>query len=529
MKITGISKGFFLFSVFYFGTLILLKPWEALFSDQFLKYHQAYSMFQSGFSTENLIYPSLDLDPKYGYFLWKAPMVFQIGDRMIGQYPIFLTLLIAPFLVFGWVPIVSILMGIFNLISAFILRRFWDLSWFWLVFTFFGTYIFLMGPELSEHPPLLLLELLGLTFFYKTEDKISNKLIGGIALGLGVWLRLEVLIFFVVFWTAGWIAFGKDWWKKSFWFSVSFSVVVLLLFLFHTLDYQHPIGPRYFQNFNTGEDQGTVLSRAFTILIGTYSMPGLLVYLPILLPLLYFFVKRFKEGKIQASFFHLGISAYVFVILIAFLAPNDGVSNWGPRYVGLALIPFVLVLKDITEVSEWKLGISGKNLAFSILLFYSFGMTLAGFVNYQRSSKEIRAIRSIYVDSQATSLLFLDDVLCGSIGPSYFQKRVLCIHNETSGQGMDHIVSFLSKKHPGEKVGFISYSDAVVEYAAKLPESDNVLMHKYRMKVLAEAEIRPVWMELFSHAWKEKEVKTKGLWEYREYEIPKEQNGILRK
>ncbi|WP_246048602.1 LA_3751/LA_3752 family putative glycosyltransferase [Leptospira sarikeiensis] len=519
---TGISKGSFIFCTIYFAILVLLKPWESLFSDQFLKYHQAYSMFQSGFSTESLIYPSFDIDPKYDYFLWKAPMVFQMGERMIGQYPIFLTLLISPFLVFHWIPIVSVLMAVFNLISAFILRKYWGLSWFWILFTFFGTYIFLMGPELSEHPPLLLLELLAFTFFYKGENRSLNNILGGIALGMGVWLRLEVLIFFFVFWSGGWIVYGKDWWKRSFWFSFSFSVVVLLLLVFHTLDYHHPIGPRYFQNFNTGEDQGTVLSRAFTILIGSYSMPGLLLYLPILVPLLYFFRKKIRNRSLEASYYHLGLVAYAFILLIAFLAPNDGVSNWGPRYVGLALIPFVLVLKQVSEGSGWKLGISGPNLAFTTFILYSFGMTLAGFAFYQRTSKEMRSIRSVYADSKANHLLFLDDMLCGSVGPSYFEKRVLCVHNESSTEGIGSLVSKLSEKFPGEKVGFISYSDAVKEYAAKLPESDNSLMNQYRKKVLAEAEIRPVWLDRMEKNWKTGEVKTKGLWEYREFEIPKE-------
>ncbi|TGK62282.1 hypothetical protein EHQ27_14690 [Leptospira wolffii] len=527
MKTLTIEKSFLLFCVLYFAALIFIKPWESIFSDQLLKFHQSYSMLKSGFSSENLIYPSLDIDPNYDYFLWKAPMVFRIGERMIGQYPIFLTLLVAPVLVFGWIPIVSIYLGTMNLISAYILKRFWNLSFFWILFAFFGTYIFLMGPELSEHPPLLLLELSGLTFFFRSRENRLNGSIAGLLLGIGVWLRLELIVFYALFWGAGWVVYGKDWWKKSFWTSIAFSATVLALLLFHTLDYQHPIGPRYFQNFNTGKNEGTVWERAFNILLGEYSMPGLLLCLPVLIPLLILLLDKGLRQRIRREFLHLAIVAYSFCLLIAFLAPNDGVSNWGPRYVGLALFPFVLTLHEIWTVSGWKWKESKTNIIFSIFIIYSFVMTVAGVVQYKKTAKEMRSIRSLYHSNEyrtsgVSTYLFLDEMLCGSSGQIYFQKRVLCVQDESDGAKMDRLLGEISKEEKGTKVAFISYGDGIKEYAAKLPKTDHRAMNEYREKVLSEAERKPLWLDRMNRLWKQGEIEKKGLWEYREYEIPEE-------
>ncbi len=521
MNTKKLDKPFIFFSIIYLGLLAYLKPWDSLFSDQLLKFHQAYSMLHSGFLSENLIYPSLDLDPNYNYFLWRAPMVFQIGERMIGQYPIFLTLLIAPILTFGWIPLISIYMGVINLASAFILRKYWNFSLFWIVFAFFGTYIFLMGPELSEHPPLLFLELSALTLFYKAKDNIRNKCFAGVLLGLGVWLRLEVIVFYFLFWASGWFVYGKSWWKRSFGISFVFSLTVLLLLLFHTLDYNHPIGPRFFQNFNTGKDEGSVWHRAYMILIGKYSMPGLILYLPVLVPLLILYLNKNYRNKLEAGFLHLAITSYSFCVLIAFLAPNDGVSNWGPRYVGLGLFPFVLVLREIWTSLDWKIKSSKLNSVFSILVLYSFVMTVAGFVYYKRTTKEMNSIRSVYSNYEADTYLFLDDMLCGSVGLAYFQKKVLCIQSETSSLEIQNLLGKISRK-TGGTVGFISYGDNIKEYASKLPETENRGMMEYRKKVLEEAEMRPIWLENMEKVWKLKQIKPKGIWEYREYEIPKQ-------
>lgn len=522
MNLKKIKAPFLLFSLFYFFVLVFIKPWEALFSDQLLKYHQAYSMLQSGFTTENLVYPSLDIDPNYSYFLWKAPMVFQIGDRMIGQYPIFLTLLVAPVLAFGWIPLLSVSLGALNIASAFLLRKFWKLSLPWILFAFFGTYIFLMGPELSEHQPLLFLELAGLTFFYRSEENVRNRIFAGILLGLGTWLRLEIIVFYGLFWVSGWFLYGRDWWKRSFWTSFSFGILVLLLLLFHTLDYQHPIGPRYFQNFNTGKDEGSVWQRAFAILIGEYSMPGLLLCLPVLVPLLLLFFRKKNLIRWDREYVHLAIVAYSFSITVAFLAPNDGVSNWGPRYLGLALFPFVLVLHHFWNRSEWRWKESATNVLFSGLILYSFGMTIAGVFHYKKTAKEMNAIRSVYKDSQASTFLYLDEMLCGSSGQIYFQKRVFCVHEEKDPKKIRELLERISTRERGERVAFISYSDRVREYAAKLPVTEHRAMNEYRRKVLEEADIKPLWLDSMSKNWTKGEVREKGLWEYREFEIPKD-------
>ncbi|TGK17878.1 hypothetical protein EHO61_10430 [Leptospira fluminis] len=510
---------FFLFSVCYATLLSFLKPWEGFFSDPLLKIHEAVSLVSSGFRSETLTYPGRSLDEDLDFFLWKEKFVYRTRDGVGGVFPVFLSVLYSPFAILKAYFLLPFFGMIFHLGSAWILRRSWNLSWFWIVFAFFGTFVFLMGPEASEHPILLFLSLLGFTGLFREGN--AERILGGVAVGLAVWLRLEALPFFGSIWLAGALIHRKDWIRRSFSFSFSFSIISIILLIFNVMDYGHIFGPRFSENFG-GVAEDTIGSRVWDILVGSYRMPGYFLYLPISVVL---FWKAFRLSKGWDDSLRILLFAVpIFLPLVAFSSPNNGISNWGPRYLGLSLFPLTILLQRVWEQCGWKIvKVKGFANGFaSLLLLYSFGITLAGALVYKTSLIQIRETRSVWFGQRAEVLIFSDPVLCNSIGTEYFRKTVFCASNQISEDRIESLLKGISAKFAGKRLGFVGYGDDAYVMVSKKKEevaASDTKLKKYLNSVLSGREKRDFWIRSFRSRFKDEIVKTKKAWEYREYEI----------
>ncbi|EQA46211.1 putative membrane protein [Leptospira broomii serovar Hurstbridge str. 5399] len=510
-------KEFLVFAVAYLGLLIWIKPWNGFFSDSLLKIHESYSLVASELHSELLLYPGKAIDPNYEFFLWQGIFTFRSADGLIGVFPVFLSVLYLPLTSWEAFSLIPFFGALFHLGSAWILRNHWKLSWFWTAFAFFGTYVFLMGPDASEHPILLFLLLLGITQFFKFEHQ--GMILAGLLFGLGVWLRPETLVFFVSFWIAGWISFGRNWLRKSFCFSISFSIIVFLFFLFNFWDYHHIFGPRVSENFKPDLSvENTIFMRAWDILVGSYAMPGFLLYLPVSAILLGgIFFAWSKITSVEKILFY---TLCIFIPAIAILSPNNGISNWGPRYLGLSLFPFAILLSRVWTASDWRITrVSGiLNGIGMLLILYSFLMSLAGILIYRSSIRQVQDTRSVAEKGHPDILIYSDGVLCNSIGTEFFRKIVFCSQAGISKARIEKLLNDISESYKGKRLGFISYGEKAYEMASQKKDLDSNI-RGYFSAVLSGKQNRDFWLDSFRTRFGEETLESRKIWEYREYII----------
>lgn len=336
---------FFFLSLLLFYQMQKINPEFLYSSDNLLKLIQAQSLLENRFTSENLFYQARVFDPEYRLFPHYEPIEYK--NSFLGQYPVFLSLLIAPFLKILSHEIVPYLFLFVSLLVLFELIFHWGISRLSQFLFILGTPFALNGFEVSEHPFMLLFQALGLyLFFYPAKNEAQSSFFSGFLLMLGIWLRLEVL-FFLCFFTLSILIINHEYkilefLKKQKWFLLGSGFVLFSFFAFNQWSYGHYLGTRYLYNksgFFTGLD--VRMAQSIVLLFGGDQKLGYFGYTPIFLFVYIYGLFQWRENDKRDKV--LLLTLVFFLPAIAFLSPNDGVVNWGTRYMNLGLIPSILL------------------------------------------------------------------------------------------------------------------------------------------------------------------------------------------
>ncbi len=418
---------FFLLLIFFSYQLYKIQPQYLYSSDNLLKLIQAYSLLESSFQSENLYYPAKDLDPEYKLYPHFPPL--ELKGKFLGQYPIFLSFTLAPLLkIFSFEILPYFFLGICFLVS-FLLIYFWDISKLSQSLFILATPFVPSGFEVSEHPYLILLQVLGLFFYFKkTVPSFSFAFLAGIFLALGVWLRLEVLFFgFFLFLSICILRYNLqilEFVKSEKFVLVGFFIVVILFFGFNYWNYSHILGPRYLYN-----EQGFYssilekLKQAVVLLFGWDMKLGYFGYTPLFLVVVVWAFWKYKFlTEVERIFL---FTILFFLPTIAFLAPNDGVVNWGSRYMNLALIPNLILFESLYQ------KINSKKLKIFIIFFviYSSFITYFSWKVMQNTSKLLNNLQKEFSYCENNLRVFPFKLYAEYQGLDYFKYPSLAVSN----------------------------------------------------------------------------------------------------
>lgn len=417
-----------------------LNPSYIFTGDSLNKLLQAESLSSSGFKAEDLKYNASDIDPDFQFYPFPGAYHIVLENRHLGQYPIFfsffsaLVLKVFPPEVFPFIGF-----GIF-LILLIVLQRVFQVGNFIILLTAFFTYLLPLALDYSENIYTVMLTFLGLTLYIRNLDqpKIEyvKMLLAGALIGLGVWLRLEGIFFFLSL-LAGFLFVyrlnNRTEIIRFFLFGLGFSLVTILFFAFNFLDYGHIFGPRYLAN-KDGFTQ-TVLERiqqVITLLfIGKFKV-GYFVFTPILLLPIFYFCNPKNFQVISNRDKMLLVTLVFFLPIVAIVAPNDGVVTWGPRYLAHALLPNLILLHTYLEKvsfykNEWKLT---SKILFYFSLFISLVLFYAGFKFTTVATKQLKQYQTEIDSVQADIRIFQNFFLINHTGTSYLKTVNLLISKE---------------------------------------------------------------------------------------------------
>ncbi|MCB1190214.1 MAG: hypothetical protein H7A23_08200 [Leptospiraceae bacterium] len=436
----------------------------AFVSDSLLKVIQGYSLIRNHFASEILFNPARSLDPQFQYYLFQPPMLVKLSDKYLGQYPVFFSFIITPFIYLSLTKYLSYVTSAIFLLFLYILKKAWNLSIWFLLFSFLGTYYVLMSLDVSEHSTLIFLNIVGTTLILKgIEPKKSLQIFGGsLIIGISTWLRLEPILFMFSFFIGILLAYGwnsKETQKIIFIILLGCSLGVLALFLFNFVDYGHPLGPRFFQNYSSEMTPISERFRRFFVLSfwGYYKI-GFFTYLPIFLVVILYFTKPSRYKILSPHLKSLFISSLIFIPIVGLLAPNDGVTNIGPRYLSLAIFPMILLTQEFWKNAFSKTdNLKSKSLKyFSVFtMVISLFFTFLGINLYRIATKQLKNYQTSFRSSKADIWIFSNKSLCGAVGLEYFEHKILCV---STAKDMESLLPLLRKQEKNKKVAFFNMS-----------------------------------------------------------------------
>lgn len=464
MKKTKLSEILFWAGLIAFIGMVLLTVdlRYGRISDSLLKVIQSRSLIENGFQSEELIYPARNLDPDFNHYVFRNVFHVRIGERNLGQYPVFLSAFLAPFTIFPGMDYLAHISVLIYLAALLFLRYWWKLSIPAMIFAALATYYLPASLDVSEHPLFILLNIFGTSFFLKgmEKEKIGYLIIGGMLNGLSVWLRLEAIPYMAVLLGVTLILYGirsKKQWMNVVTGGLAFSLIVVLFFIFNYVDYGHIMGPRFFQNFHPGTTSlATRLKRFLVIAFYGGFKVGFFLYIPLFLVLTIYYAIPRNFLKLERNYKVLFVTGIAFLVLAAWIAPNDGVTNFGPRYVELSIFPFLPLLggfwNDTLRNGSKVIRILWRSVN-GILVTFSILITLFGIAIYKTSADQLKEHQRFF-NSTKSDIWVFDRKSCGFMGMEYFNKKIVCV---ASTKRLNDLISRMHEEEPGKRFAYFQY------------------------------------------------------------------------
>ena len=488
---------------FVCALLVYLDPAYFFTGDPLNKLIQTRSLLEFGFTSEELWYPARFIDPDFTFYPHPGVYIIQVGERYLGQYPLLFSIFCAPFLYIAGPSSLGVVSALLIIGTIYAVWRIFEVRPAVLLLLVFCTPLVARGIEYAENIHVILLSFLGFALYLRRPagGATGRLLLAGVCLGVGVWLRHEVALFFaafaagllVVFLLEEGIAPGSAAWRERafaflfrefFWFGLGFSVLTLAFFAFNYFDYGHILGPRFISNVEKFyKPLSARIAQTTTLLffgplvqLGPLWIPGkigffaftplfLIVFLLAALPR--FYQKLGREVQI------LCWTLVFFIPLICYIAVSDGTVTWGPRYLILAIIPAILILNRFAEMraaGELFPGV-GKPLTVAIwlLAIFSLGVNLVGLRFMRASTRQLEVVSKKFNEVPADLRLYQNPFLASHEGSDYFDNLTLLSKTEAD---LPLLFERLRAKVPGKTIVFFETTipmDRVFEDVARPP------------------------------------------------------------
>lgn len=425
-------------------------------SDGLIKYIQAYSLASSRFHSEELHYPGKFLDPEYKLYPFRAQYLLQFDGRNLGQYPLVFSVLMAlPVTLLPPASIPFLCLGV-AFLTLLVYWRVFKPSPIVLAYATFATPMITQSMELTEGPFVLLAGLGGLHFFIRAIEggTIRDAALAGFFSALGVWLRLEALLYSVSL-LAAWILISRKTIGTRHYmaFAIAAGLVFASFMLFNFWDYGHPLGTRFIANLSEpkpGVGPIERITQTITLVFGWKMKLGFFGYSPLLIvPAVYFaFANRDNTTTRILLLFLAG-----FLLVAGMIAPNDGIVTWGSRYMALALFPALLLLDRFLKLQIQQKG-KLRNALFLCGLAYSVVLSFITLSIQRHASKDQSSIQGEIESTNGDVVIFPSQLLSSYSGLYYFKKPIFAVWNPE--QMRDLVMAI--KAHRPMRVSFVEYS-----------------------------------------------------------------------
>jgi|GEM_PF-4802869 len=411
-----------------------LKTEYSFQSDSLAKLLQTYSLFHSGYQSQEYIYFFRPLDPNFEFFFFKNSIyLLEIQDKYIGPFPVAFSYITSWFFYLPY-QFFTIFSG--WLLVGFLLyfRSQWRIRDSIIIFLGLGSSFFLYGLEYSENIYFNFLVLLSITFFFKSKKFFF---LSPLFLALSCALRLEALFFLISFNLSYFIFYviqtkKKNVFLKLFVFDLLFLIFVAQFFLYNHFQYGNYLGPRFladqggFWNFQTKIDN--YVSLYFAIPTDFKFKLGSLVYSPILLVFIGLSFWKSSTKSLKIKFFSL--LTLIFFLLVPFFSPHDGFYFWGARYLSLSLISGALLIEYWLRKNKKILSRARFTIIYYTLIVYSCGLTILGYKFLQYSFKMMESVQRVTSIIQSDIVIFDNYEMALFTGRQLIDKRTLLIRKE---------------------------------------------------------------------------------------------------
>ncbi|PJZ27511.1 hypothetical protein CH352_17040 [Leptospira hartskeerlii] len=478
----------------------LLKPGEQLYSDHLGKFILGESVGRNGFLSGTLVLPSKSLDPEGNYCPTEC---IRIGEELISPFPAALGYVYAVFLPWSGIVGVYVAVAILILLSFLLLSILWDWDPIYLGVLVLASPFLVNGYFFPDVGISSFLFLWGSFLFLRSgpSSSLLRFVSAGFICASSAWFRIESIVFPLsfIFFLSIYNFPNIEERRKIIGYSLGFFVGLGLLLGIQYVLYGHPLGPRF--SFN----QPTMFLLPWKkwniyvgLLIANPNRIGFFGYTPAFLIVLFFFIYYifFKKNPFRRNEV-LGISnrdLFVYSGLAAFLAlvisaPNDGIIDFGSRYLHLSLPAFAGMFLILIENIGEKFRKIGKIVLFTILLYsvyVSFSYTqILG--KYGRKTTKLNAI---YLEQKPDLVVVQIRTYSQILGKYFFQTPSVWLMRE------GNIKNFFSKNSPEQfkKILFVQTKASILE---SLNESDPFLKNKYYESITQALgpDFKKVWSE----------------------------------
>ncbi len=378
--------------LFFVWHLQKIGPENTYALDSFVKLIQTISIKENHYSSEELLYLAKPLDPEQ--VLHPLPTFYiKLGSKSLSPFSVdfaFIFSLLLNFLQPSHLPYVCF---VFAFLTFLFLAKEKNFRFPTLLLGALGTPLIYQGLEYSENSLLVLLQTVGILLFYR-GDRIAEKFFSALFLTLGIFLRLESLLFVFTFIFLKLILVHRlniIQFLKREWSTLLGIFIPAFVFIFQNLIlYNHFLGARFISN-QSSLDHFHLLERLIqmkNLMFLTYLKIGFFGFTPLFLwsiAYLLLHLRIISDMRDKVLLF----TVVLFLPSVAFIAPNDGVTNWGARYLNLGIVPCLFLFNRFYEITFsnskklWK-------ILFYFLFVYSFIILTLGLKFQQVATKEIR-------------------------------------------------------------------------------------------------------------------------------------------
>ncbi|TGK08047.1 hypothetical protein EHO59_05395 [Leptospira semungkisensis] len=411
---------------------ILLKPSEQLYSDHLGKFVLGESVLRNHFRSGDLALPSKYLDRQSRFCPTEC---IRIDEEVISPFPAALGYFYALILPWGGIEGVYIVTSLFVLASLFLLSILWERSLAFLSILVLSTPFLVNGYFFPDVGIAAFLFTLGSFLFLRADEKSSSILFlfAGLASAFAGWFRIEALAFpasflFFLFW----FRFRIREERKGIWFYLfGYLAGAFLLLGIQYLLYHHPMGPRFSFNqptmFISPLRKGEIY---LGLLIANPNRIGFFGYTPIFAIVLLFsgyflFFKtnfiRNREGADTLSkrniFVISNLAAFVLLVLSA---PNDGIIDFGSRYLHLSLPGFVGMLLVFSDSVSNRFKKIPKIFGILLLIFSTY-ITFSYTQILSRFGRKSTKMNQVYLDQKPDLVVVQVRTHAQILGKYFFQ------------------------------------------------------------------------------------------------------------
>ncbi len=415
--------------------------------DSLNKLVQSESIRQSGFASEELYYPGRALDPEYRFYPFSGVYHLVVGGKHLGQYPVALTLPTAVVLQALKPGSLFVLGAAFFLLLVFLFDRFAAPHPLLLLFVGIGTPILTLSVDYSEHVYFALINFAGFSLYVRglsrmeTETAGSRELgsmfLGGCLIGAGMFLRLESLFFFASLAAGTAIAFLLSRKPLAAIRPVSalvagFSLVAGAFFVFNWIHYGHALGPRFMAN--AGLFSVTPMQRiqqTIILLFGAKFQLGFFGYMPVFLALFVLLALPRYYSALGTAGKSVYWAMLGYIPAVALASPGEGVVNWGPRFLLLAVLPCAYLLSSFVKSAALPRALlyAGGALAALSVVF-----TFAGMKFQKTACHQLALYQAEFKAANADAWIFSDPLLASYMGPEYFTRKSFLVTDQASAK-----------------------------------------------------------------------------------------------